>query len=221
MIYVASGDEYKFSGPGSYRLDASSPQTINGAVPVKQVSIGSTLGDKKIRTEGVSLATMKMRANKKGLRTLEPLSPSGSITLADPLQLSWRAPAVGLSYQVQLIDSQNKVLVSKEVEANTFTLPQEISLSGGGYYVWIITTTLPDGLLVTSSAQFRVAPNEIREQAAKLKPVNKGTVSERVAYGLWLEGENLANEAIQVWVELAEDYPDEPNIRERISLKSN
>jgi hypothetical protein len=219
LIYVAKGEEYKLTGPGSYQLEGASPHTISGAEPAKQASIGGALNGKRIRSENVTQATLTMRGVKKVHRNLEPLTPSGSITLADPLQLRWRAPTDGLAYQIQLIDNQNKALVAKEVTGNTFTLPPEIQLASGGYYVWNVTTTLPDGSLVNASAQFKVASNEIREQAAKLKPGKNGTVSERVAYGLWLEGENLSNEAVQVWVELAEDYPDEPNIRERANLK--
>lgn len=219
MIYVAKGNEYKLSGPGVYQVDASSPQTISGSAPTKQVSIGGALNGKRIRSENVAQATLTMRGIKKIRRSLEPLTPSGSITLADPLQLHWREPTAGLAYQVQLIDSQNKVLVSKEVMGNAFILPREIPLASGGYYVWNLSTTIPDGSLVTASAQFRVASNEIREQAAKLKPGKDGAVSERIAYGLWLEGENLANEARLIWDELALEFPDQPNIRDRAALK--
>lgn len=219
MIYVAKGDEYRLSGPGSYQVDASSLQTISGNAPAKQASIGGALSGKRIRSENTVQATLTMRGVKKIRRSLEPLTPSGSITLADPLQLHWVEPTEGLAYQIQLIDSQNKALVSKEVTGNTFTLPQEIPLVSGGYYVWNLSTTIPDGSLVTSSAQFRVASNETREQASKLKPGKNGTVSERVAYGLWLEGENLEREARLVWEELAADYPDEPNIRDRAAPK--
>lgn len=219
MIYVAKGNEYKLSGPGVYQVDASSPQTISGSAPTKQVSIGGALNGKRIRSENVAQATLTMRGIKKIRRSLEPLTPSGSITLADPLQLHWREPTTGLAYQVQLIDSQNKVLVSKEVMGNAFTLPREIPLASGGYYVWNLSTTIPDGSLVTASAQFRVASNEIREQAAKLKPGKDGAISERIAYGLWLEGENLANEARLIWDELALEFPDQPNIRDRAAPK--
>jgi len=219
IIYVAKGDEYKLSGPGSYQVDASSLQTISGTAPAKQASIGGALSGKKIRSENVAQATLTMRGIKKVRPSLEPLTPSGSITLADPLQLHWREPAAGLAYQIQLIDSQNKVLVSKEVTGNAFTLPQEIPLVSGEYYVWNLSTTIPDGSLVTSSAQFRVASNEIREQAAKLRLGKDRSVSERVAYGLWLEGENLCYEARLAWEELAADFPDEPNIRDRAALK--
>ena len=219
VIYVAKGDEYKLSGPGSYQVDASSPQTISGNAPAKQASLGGALNGKRIRAENVAQATLTMRGIKKVRPILEPLTPSSAVTLADPLQLHWREPVAGLSYQVQLIDSQNKVLFSKEVTGNTFTLPQEIQLASGSYYVWNLSTTIPDGSLVTSSAKFRVASNETREQAAKLRPGKNGSVSERVAYGLWLEGENFANEARLVWDELAAEFPDQPNVRDRASLK--
>ena len=219
VIYVAKGDEYKLSGPGSYQVDASSPQTISGNAPAKQASLGGALNGKRIRSENVAQATLTMRGIKKVRPILEPLTPSSAVTLADPLQLHWREPVAGLSYQVQLIDSQNKVLFSKEVTGNTFTLPQETQLDSGGYYVWNLSTTIADGSLVTSSAKFRVASNETREQAAKLRPGKNGSVSERVAYGLWLEGENFANEARLVWDELAAEFPDQPNVRDRASLK--
>jgi hypothetical protein len=105
------------------------------------------------------------------------------------------------------------------VADNTVTLPSGLALSGGDYYVWEITTVMPNGSTISASAKFKVASNEIREQATKLKPGTNGTVSERVAYGLWLEAVNLPNEAVHVWVELAEDSPDVPNIRDRANLK--
>lgn len=219
IIYVAKGDEYKLSGPGSYRIDASSPQTISGDAPAKQASIGGALSGKRIRSENIAQATLTMRGIKKVQHSLEPLTPSSSVILADPPQLHWREPAAGLAYQIQLIDSQNTVLFSKEVTGNKFTLPREIPLAGGGYYVWNLSTTMPDGTLVTSSAKFRVASNETREQAAKLRPGKDGSISERIAYGLWLESENFSNEARQVWNELAAEFPDQPNFRDRAAPK--
>lgn len=220
MIYVAKGDEYRLSGPGSYQVEASSPQTLSGNAPAKQASIGGALSGKKIRPENVAQATLTMRGSKKVRHSLGPLTPSGSITLADPLQLHWREPTDELTYQIQLIDSQNNVLVSKEITGNTFILPREIPLVSGGYYIWNITTTMPDGSLVTSSAQFKTASKETREQAANLRPKKGGPVAERVAYGLWLEAENLAYEAHRVWVELAAEFPDQPNLRDRVDLRN-
>lgn len=219
LIYVAKGDEFKLSGPGVYQIDASSPQTISGSTPAKLASLGGVLSGKKIRPENVAQATLTMRSIKKVQHSLEPLRPSSSVVLADPLQLRWQEPAAGLVYQIQVIDSLNKVLMSKETAGNKFTLPQETTLVSGDYYVWNISTTMPDGSLVTSSAKFRVASNEVREQAAKLRPGKEGSVSERIAYGLWLEGENFANEARLVWDELATEFPDQPNFRDRAALK--
>ena len=217
MIYVAKGDEYNLTGPGVYQLDASSPQTINGAAPT---SISGALTGKKIRLGSVTQASSTMREGiKETSGPLGPLTPSDSITLADPLQLRWHAPADGLAYSIQIINSKNEVLFSKEMTGNTFTLPAGIPLSSGSYYIWNITTTMPDGSPLSDSAKFKVASSGIREQAAKLKPGKNGAVSERVTYGLWLEGANLADEAIHVWVDLAEDYTDEPNIRDRANPK--
>jgi hypothetical protein len=220
MIYIINGNEYKLTGPGSYQFDASSPKTISGIVPAKLTSIAGALNGKKIRPENVAQATSSMRKGIKEIHLpLEPLTPSGCVTLADPLMLQWRAPAEGLTYNIQIINNKNEVLFTQEVTANTVTLPSGLALSGGDYYVWEITTVMPNGAPISASAKFKVASNEIREQATKLKPGTNGTVSERVAYGLWLEAVNLPNEAVHVWVELAEDYPDEPNIRDRANLK--
>jgi hypothetical protein len=220
MIYITNGNEYKLTGPGSYQFDTTSPKTISGALPAKQTSIATALNGKKIRSENVAQATSSMRKGIKEIHLpLEPLTPSGCVTLADPLRLQWRTPAEGLTYNIQIINSKNEVLFTQEVADNSVTLPSGLALSGGDYYVWEITAVMPNGSPISASAKFKVASNEIREQATKLKPGTNGTVSERVAYGLWLEAVNLPNEAIHVWVELAEDYPDEPNIRDRANLK--
>ena len=222
VIYVSTGDEFKLSGPGSYQIEPSEPKTLSGAAPAKQTSIGGALNGKKIRTDNVSQATLTLRGgSKRATISLEPLTPSGSITLANPLLLQWQAPTEGLSYQIQMIDSQNKALVSQEVSGNSFTLPPEISLLSGGYYLWNVTTTLPDGSLVNASAQFKVASNDDREKASKLKPQKNGTVAETVAYGLWLESENLSNEAVKVWKDLAARFPEETNIRDRFTQKEH
>lgn len=219
LIYVAKGDEYKLSGPGSYQVDAASLQTISGTPPAKQASIGGALNGKKIRSENVAQATLTMRGIKKVRRSIEPLSPSGSVVLADPLQLQWKEPASGLAYQIQLIDSQNQVLVNQEVTGNKLTLSADMQLASDSYYTWSASTTMSDGSLVTASAKFRVASDETRQQAAKIKPGIDGSVSERVAYGLWLENENFAYEARLVWDELASEFPDQPNVRARAALK--
>jgi hypothetical protein len=219
LIYVAKGDEYKLSGPGSYQVDAASLQTISGTPPAKQRSIGGALSGKKIRSENVAQASLTMRGIKKVRRSLDPLPPSGSVVLADQLQLQWKEPAEGLAYQIQLIESQNQVLVNQEVTGNKYTLPVDISLASDSYYTWSVSTTMPDGSLVTASAKFRVASDETRQQATKIKPGIDATISERVAYGLWLENENLAYEARLAWDELSTEFPDQPNFRVRASIK--
>ena len=215
LIYVAKGDEYRLSGPGSYQIDAAAPQTISGSAPAKHASLGGALGGKKIRSENVAQATLTMRSSKKIFPGLEPLSPSNTKTLADPLQLDWSEPATGLAYQLKVIDKQYKVMFEKEVYGNTCTLPQQIALAGGEVYQWQISTHLANDSLLTANTQFTVASNETRELAAKLKPGKEGTVSERVVYGLWLEAENLTREARIYWKELAREYPDHPDLFDR------
>jgi len=215
LIYVAKGDEYTMSGPGSYQLDVSSPQTIAGAAPVKQASLGGALNGKRIRSENVSQATITMRGFKKSLSSLDPLTPSGSVTFVDPLSLQWASPMAGLTYKVQIKDGQDKILLSKEVKENSVVLTQDIPLASGGSFIWSISTTLPDGSAVSSSAPLNVAADDIRVQSIKIKPGKNATVPERVVYGLWLEGEKLDFEARQVWGGLAADFPDELNFRDR------
>lgn len=219
MIYVAKGDEYKLSGPGSYQVEASSPKAISGPAVVREASIGGALQGKRISSEHVAQATLTMRDIKIIQPSLEPLAPSGLIALAAPLQFHWQEPAEGLTYQIQLADGQNNMLISKKVTGNTFTLPQDVQLSSGRDYVWSLSSTTPEGSHLASTARIKIASSEIRAQAAKLRPGKDGAVAERIAYGLWLEGEKLAYEAHQVWNELATEFPDQPYIRDRAKLK--
>ena len=167
VIYIATGDEFKLTGPGAYQLDPTSLKTISGASPVRQTSFKDPASGKIVNASLTSKAEITLRGVTNAAHSLEPLTPEGVIAVAEPLQLHWREPATGLSYRVQLLDSQNKLLVDQAMMVNSYTLSEDIPLTKGGDYVWNITTTLPDGSLITSSAPLKVASVNVRDSSSR------------------------------------------------------
>lgn len=68
-------------------------------------------------------------------------------------------------------------------------------------------------------AEFRVAPPELQAQAKSLAPAAEATVADRVAYALWLEQNDLRDEARRWWAAVAQARPEQAALRQRADTR--
>ena len=80
-------------------------------------------------------------------------------------------------------------------------------------YTWEVSARLPDGRKYSSSADFAVAPADVRAQANTLRPVASAPLSTRIAYAAWLDQMELKDEARKYWKAAAAERPDDPRLK--------
>jgi hypothetical protein len=129
------------------------------------------------------------------------------------LPICWQAPQAGVKYQFELTDDAGRVVYNAQVDAASLKLPATVALKEGVPYTWEVSARLADGRKYTSSADFAVAPAELRAQAAALRPAATAPLSSRVAYAAWLDQAELKDEARKYWKAAAAERPDDPRLK--------
>ena len=212
-IYLGTGDEYVFSGPAQIQFRAAAPQVLSGAAPQKRAS-ASAKGGKQvtIRLSSVTQAGLVMRSRRTTGR-IPLLTLVGTKTLESSPEFRWRETSPGTRYRFKLADSLGKSLDQTEIDGTAFTLPPSVQLKENTVYTWEISAPFPDGRQYVSTGDFSLASGELRAQAESLKPAADAPVAERVLYAVWLEREELRDEAKKYWKALLAERPDDATLQ--------
>jgi hypothetical protein len=213
VIYLKSGDEYAFSGPGQVQFRADAPQVISGAQPRKRASPLAKAGAVSIKPVPVKQAAFVMRSSKPTTR-ISLLTLSGTKTLDATPEFRWQELESGLTYRFELVDDTGRSLQEAQVQGPAFKLPDSVQLREGITYTWEVSTRTPDGRRYVSAGDFSLAAADLRSQAGALRPGAGASVSDRVAYAAWLEQENLKDEARKYWRALSAERPQDAKLKE-------
>jgi CHAT domain-containing protein len=212
-IYLGSGDEYVFSGPAQIQFRAAAPQVLSGAAPQKRASAPAKSGKQvTIRLSSVTQAGLVMRSHRTTGR-IPLLTLVGTRTLESSPEFRWRETSPGTRYSFKLADSLGKPLYEAEVEGTVFRLPAPVQLKENTVYTWEISAPFPDGRRYVSTGDFSLASGDLRAQAEALKPAADAPVAERVLYAVWLEREELRDEAKKYWKALLAERPDDATLQ--------
>jgi hypothetical protein len=212
-MYLDAGDEYVFKGPAAIVFKAGQPDVTSGAKPEKR---GSSLGKGgapvRIKPVGVAQGAMVMRGFRTGAR-IQLLNLHKTKTLETRPEFRWQAMQDGVKYHLEITDDTGRTVHETDVDAASFKLPSAVPLKEGVAYTWEVSTRLPDGRKYSSSADFAVAPADVREQAAKLRPAAAAPLSTRIAYAAWLDQMELKDEARVYWKAASAERPEDPRLK--------
>jgi hypothetical protein len=212
-LYLDAGDEYVFKGPATIVFRSAQPDVTSGAKSDKRSpSLGT--GGKAIRIKpvGVAQGAMVMRGFRAGAR-IQLLNLHKTRTLETQPEFRWQALQAGAKYQIEITDDTGRTLHEAQVDAASFKLPASIPLKEGVPYTWEVSARLPDGRKYSSSADFAVAPAELRAQAEALRPAASAPLSSRIAYAAWLDQVELKDEARKYWKAASSERPDDPRLK--------
>ena len=212
-LYLDAGDEYAFKGPAAIVFKAAQPDVTSGARPDKR---GSALGKGgnaiKIKPVGVAQGAMVMRGFRTGAR-IQLLNLHKTRTLETQPEFRWQALQPGVKYHFEITDDTGRTVQEVDVDSPAFKLPAGIPLKEGVTYTWEVSARLPDGRKYSSSADFAVAPADVRAQANTLRPAASAPLSTRIAYAAWLDQMELKDEARKYWKAAAAERPDDPRLK--------
>jgi hypothetical protein len=211
LLYYADGTQFDIGGPGSVRLDASRPQSSDGAtIEPRQTGATSAV---RLKSGGLVQGAMVMR--NLGLRIVAP----DALVLATQPELAWTDSRSEASYEVALIDAEGKRVYAATTTARSATLPANVALEPGRSYAVEVAASVRGERVQTARAEFSVAAEELRAQARALAPAADAPVAERVAYALWLDQNDLHAEARRWWTGLAQTRPEQSSLRERAGAR--
>ena len=213
VIYLNSGDEYTFAGPGQIQFRAAGPQVLSGAQPQKRASpFGKGGKDVIIKPVAVTQAAFVMRSSRPTAR-IKLLTLSGTKTLDASPEFRWQEIEPGVRYRFELTDDTGGSLHEAEVQRSSFKLPDSVQLREGIGYTWGVSARTPDGRRYVSAGDFTIATPQLRAEANALRPGAGTPVSQRVAFAAWLEQMELKDEARKYWRALAAERPDDARLK--------
>jgi hypothetical protein len=212
-LYLDAGDEYVFKGPAAIVFKATQPDVTSGAKPEKRsASLGKGGKSIRIKPVGIAQGAMVMRGFVTGAR-IKLLNLHKTRTLETQPEFRWQALQPGIQYQIQITDDTGRAVHEAQLETTSFKWPSSILLKEGVPYTWEVSARLPDGRKYSSSADFAVAPADLRAQAESLRPAASAPLSSRVAYAAWLDQMELKDEARTYWKAASAERPDDTRLK--------
>ena len=216
VLYLKSGDEFIMTGPALVEFNVDGPRALKGSAPVKRTSaLARAGGEVRIKPAGVAQAAMVMRSIRPAAR-IRVLTLTGTKTLEESPVFRWESVQPGISYQFALSDDTGRVLFETATSATEVRLPASILLRETTRYSWSVSAQLDDGRRYASNSDFSIVMPGVRAQVEAARPAANAAFSERVAYALWLDQLELADEARKYWMALAVERPEDPGLQARI-----
>ena len=209
LVYLATSQEWQFTGPGRYRLQADKPVVLQGAAPkasgVPAPSAQAMAKLEPTQRQRMALGAVVMR----GIGSLRIVSPNNVDVLATRPTLLWNlTEALPVRISVFGQPSPSVPVAQTITTAMQWTLPTALP---AGDYTWradIISETSSG----SRSGRFRVIDSSDGRRA-RIAPMAEG-FSQRVAYAVMLETEDLPHDALLVWRSLAAERPEEESLKQ-------
>ena len=212
VLYFASGEEFALRGPALIQFKAAAPEALSGNPPEKRA--GGNKGDPGLRIKpgGVTQAAVRMRTSVEGPK-LRLLRLSDTVTLETHPKFRWTKLEPELEYRFELTDDTGRILYEAKATGRSLKLPASVELKPNTLYTWELSTRLRNGTKYNSAGDFTLATPELREQVERMRPAEEATVSELVAFALWLEQVDLKDEARKYWGKARAQRPDDSRLK--------
>ncbi len=212
FVYLQSGTEFELRGPAHITLGATAPQSVAGAGATLRSSVVAAETARLQTTNGrVVLGGMVMRGP--GMDRFKLLEPTGKVLGTRPT-FAWTRPPGAGSVQFELHDEGNdKLLLSTTVQGNQLVLDDSLQLQPGVNYVWRLALQVPGANSLVRSSYFSLSSPQERERMEALRPGPQAPFSDRLIYASLLEQGRFLSEAHKLWLQLAQERPDLPELR--------
>lgn len=211
LLYYADGAQFDVRGPGTLVADAAAPRALDGAVVAARAAGAAP----KVRLTPGGLVQGAIVMRNLGLRIV---APEAQVLALRPA-LAWTDSRTEATYDVALIDAGGARVFAATTSDRRLALPESLSLRPGASYALEVTARVQGNVAQVARAEFRIAPDELREQARAHAPPSGADVAERVAYALWLDQNALYDEARTWWAGIASARPDQGALRERAGAR--
>lgn len=212
FVFLTNGREFRVAGPAELQLGTDGINTASGNAPEDKELLAEASRPAIANLGDLEQAAMVMR-NTGDEVEVKLRGPLGGRVLVPPPTLYWEALDGVENYRVRITDYRGRSLLDERVDATEYTLPSGLRLVSGATYTWSVEARMLDGARKTAFAEFAPADARLRDEAQELKPAYDAPFSERLVYALWLESNELFQEADRYWDQLAEERPDNPRLQ--------
>ncbi len=210
VLYYATHQEFVLRGPAVVRFGPQGVESVSGPVPERGAALstivrpGVSIRDKRLIQAGSIM---------RGSVEWAVLShPSGQIVDLRP-EFGWSSVGAGASYTLTLRDQQGRDVFKAMTGLSTLALPQSLELTPGAAYSWQVAARTANGHRVVRSGEFQVATADMRDKVNLSRPTEDAGLSQWVAYALWLEQNELKDDARKVWRRAQQERPDDQYLR--------
>jgi len=208
LVYLGTSQEWQFTGPGRYKLQAAQPSALQGAAPrargVPAPSAQAMAKMEPAQRERMALGAVVMRAT----GPLRLIGPNGVDVLGQRPTLLWQAPD---QQQVRISivgEESRKPVVQQVVSGNQWRVPADLP---PGDYTWR-AETMTDQQPTARTGRFTII-SDIDERRTRIGAEPTG-FAQRVARAVHLESEDLPHDALILWRALAAERPEEESLRQ-------
>jgi hypothetical protein len=205
VMYVVSGEEYALKGPGEFVVTKEGVKATKGAAPAKRSPAIKASAAVLVQTSKSATASLRMRsapAPKAGRAgALYPVN-ARIATLQPTLRWSGEPNA---TCAIVVSTEAGKEVFRGPARGDSLRLP--VRLDPGRSYTW--TCTAADKPV--AQARFETLPGEAIAAAEKARAAAK-SFPDRVLLALALQELGAAQDAKEVWAQLASERPDIPEL---------
>jgi hypothetical protein len=220
ITFYSPAEEQVFSGPAKFRIEKQGITRISGAAPaVQRMGALATDATAKEMNQGGrrTQAAVRMRSVAMGA-SINGLSPDKTALRSTAPRFSLSALPGVASYRLTLTTVEGVPLLEESVAGGEWRLPAEKALAPGRDYIWSVEATPGNGAKATGKARFSILGADVTTRLAAESPKDGASFAQRLRYAITLEAAGLADEARDLWRELAKERPDEAAIQKRAQL---
>jgi hypothetical protein len=214
ITYFASGVQYSFDGPARISLDAGAPKVIEGPAgqskkvgPEKSIGGGGLSNDQWRRLQQ---ATVVMRTVK---ASFSVVGPDKTDLLAREPEFEWTGASDARRYRLVVSGPDNKIIHEATTD-QTSVKAGALKLEPGQKYRWKVDA-LGVSKPVSATGNFTVASDDVRQRVISNRPGSDADLAARILYATTLEAEGHQHDARAEWKQLAREFPDVPEIKQR------
>jgi len=205
VMFVVSGEEFALKGPGEFVVAKQGVRAVKGATPSSRIAPQRVSA--AVLVEASRSATASLRMRSVALPKGEPKGPQYPVavriaTLQPTLRWSGEPES---AYTVVLTTTSGADVFHGNARGTALRLP--VRLAPDQAYAWSYSAAG----LVLGDARFETLPAQAIEAAEKARAGAK-SFADRVLLALVLQELGAAQDARDVWAQLATERPDVPEL---------
>lgn len=214
VLDSASGRQFDLVGPGAFRWNNGTVEVVRPGKLVVRAPGSESLKEVRLRTARIAQASIRMRGGDES-RPVELVFPVSTWLLERPAAFRWRPVTGAKMYRFQLTDSTGRPLHELSTTRTSIDLPAAVALEAGRTYGWQVWAELADGRTPDGWTEFGLAGPDLRARVERDRLPADARFSDRLLYALLLEELGVRDDAARLWLQLASERPEDPELRAR------